>query len=134
MRCGHVQGGVQGQVRSWVATPPETGLLLLNMRDNRWCSNVGRAHRSNGIFYVVDLLAATWHQKCYDPDCRAWRSPIMPLPAEIVARLHAACSAERHAAEACMRAAPDAHAAMIGVLVSRKGEDEDWEKQYLATL
>ena len=85
-----VQGGVQGRVRSWVAAPPETGLLLLNMRDNRWCGNVGRAHRSNGTFYVVDLLGGTWHQKCYDPDCRAYRSPIMPLPAPILAGLHAA--------------------------------------------
>ena len=55
-------------MRSWVATPPETGLLLLNMRDNRWCGNVGRPHRSNGVFYVVDLLGGTWHQKCFDPE------------------------------------------------------------------
>jgi hypothetical protein len=55
-----MQGGVQGQVRSWVDWP-EAGLLLLNMRGNRWCGNVGRAHKSNGIFYVVDL------QACGDP-------------------------------------------------------------------
>ena len=47
---------MQGQVRSWVDWP-EAGLLLLNMRGNRWCGNVGRAHKSNGIFYVVDLQA-----------------------------------------------------------------------------
>jgi len=34
---------------------PEAGLLLLNMRSNRWCGNIGRAHKSNGIFYVVDI-------------------------------------------------------------------------------
>lgn len=51
-----VQGGVQGHVRSWVDWP-EAGLLLLNMRGNRWCGNIGRAHKSNGIFYVVDLQA-----------------------------------------------------------------------------
>jgi len=49
-----VQGGVQGRVRSWTVWP-EAGLLLLNMRDNRWCANIGRFHASNGIFYVVDL-------------------------------------------------------------------------------
>ena len=48
---------MQGQVRSWVDWP-EAGLLLLNMRGNRWCGNVGRAHKSNGIFYVVDLQAS----------------------------------------------------------------------------
>lgn len=57
-----MQGGVQGQVRSWVDWP-EAGLLLLNMRGNRWCGNVGRAHKSNGIFYVVDL------QACSGPFC-----------------------------------------------------------------
>ena len=35
----------------------EAGLLLLNMRENRWCASVGRAHASNGVFYVVDLQA-----------------------------------------------------------------------------
>ena len=54
--CAAAQGGVQGRVRSWVAWP-EAGLLLLNMRDNRWCAGVGRAHARNGIFYVVDLQA-----------------------------------------------------------------------------
>ncbi len=48
---------MQGQVRSWVDWP-EAGLLLLNMRGNRWCGNVGRVHKSNGIFYVVDLQAS----------------------------------------------------------------------------
>jgi hypothetical protein len=38
---------------------PEAGLLLLNMRGNRWCGNIGRAHKSNGIFYVVDLQACS---------------------------------------------------------------------------
>ena len=68
-----MQGGVQGQVRSWVDWP-EAGLLLLNMRGNRWCGNVGRAHKSNGIFYVVDLqacsgpfaaVASPAHQLCW---------------------------------------------------------------------
>ena len=33
-------------------------LLLLNMAGNRWCGNIEREHRSNGIFYVADL--AVW--------------------------------------------------------------------------
>jgi len=28
-----------------------------------------------------------WYQKCYDPECRGYRSDIMPLPPEIMARL-----------------------------------------------
>lgn len=56
------QGGVQGRVRTWVYSS-QTGTLLLNMRDNRWCANVGRAHRSNGVYYVVDLIHGTWYQR-----------------------------------------------------------------------
>lgn len=44
-----LQGGVQGQVRSWLCLP---GSLVLNMKHNRWCGNVERAHKSNGIYYV----------------------------------------------------------------------------------
>ncbi|CAL8468734.1 g8274 [Coccomyxa elongata] len=90
------QGGVQGAVRSWVEWP-EAGLLLLNMRHNRWCGNIGRAHRSNGIFYVVSLQEGVWYQKCYDPECRDYRSEMMPLPHEIVARLQA----EQQVLEGC---------------------------------
>jgi hypothetical protein len=64
-----VQGGVAGSVRSW-ALLDGGSLLLLNVRGNRWCGNIGRAHRSNGIFYVVDLQQGWWCQRCYDPDCR----------------------------------------------------------------
>jgi hypothetical protein len=123
---------VQGRVRSWVALeePGQPPLLILNIRDNRFCGNVGRwveaagaacspaslsfclerakpppgsvglplgpplgpqtwppfifsrarfsarlfgsagtvrAHKSNGIFLVVDLRGGSWYKKCYDP-------------------------------------------------------------------
>ena len=71
--CTAVQGGVQGRVRSWVAWP-EAGLLLLNMRDNRWCAGVGRAHARNGIFYVVDLQARLIGSllSCHGKRCARW--------------------------------------------------------------
>lgn len=66
---------MQGRVRSWVAWP-EAGLLLLNMRDNRWCAGVGRAHASNGIFYVVDLQARLIRcmplLSCHGKRCTGW--------------------------------------------------------------
>ncbi len=36
---------------------------------------------------VVLLQEGAWYQKCYDPECRGYRSDMMPLPKEIVARL-----------------------------------------------
>ena len=41
------QGGVRGFIRSWVELA-DVGVLLFNIGGNRWCGNVGRAHKSNG--------------------------------------------------------------------------------------
>jgi hypothetical protein len=84
-------GGGRGAVRSWA--PLGAGALLLNLRGNRFCGNVGREHRSNGVFYVVDLQAGLWMQKCYDPECRGYRSPTTPLPPALAAAAAAAAAA-----------------------------------------
>jgi hypothetical protein len=42
-------GAQQAGIRSWLLQPP--GCVVFNIKGNRWCGNVGRAHRSNGIFY-----------------------------------------------------------------------------------
>ena len=38
-----------------------------------YCENVGRAHRSNYVYFVVSLrnAHAQYAQKCHDPDCAA---------------------------------------------------------------
>jgi hypothetical protein len=84
-------GGGRAAVRSWV--PLGAGALLLNLRGNRFCGNVGREHRSNGVFYVVDLQAGLWMQKCYDPECRDYRSPTTPLPPALALAAAAAAAA-----------------------------------------
>ncbi len=33
------------------------------------------------------MQAGVWYQKCYDPECRAYRSDAMPLPPRLVAQL-----------------------------------------------
>lgn len=73
--------GVCGQIRSWAAVAKD--VLLVSMRGTRWCGNVGRHHKSNGIYYVIDLAGGTWWQKCYDFDCRSYRSEMRPLPPQI---------------------------------------------------
>lgn len=84
-------------IRSWAWLDPPAGrLLLLNIRGSRYCGNVGREHRSNGVFYVVDLEAGLWCQRCYDPDCRHWRSPFNALPDGV----HASCRRAAAAAAA----------------------------------
>ena len=32
---------------------PEGKMVLYDIMDNRWCENIGRAHKSNNIMYVV---------------------------------------------------------------------------------
>eukprot|EP00884_Botryococcus_braunii_P017269 jgi/Botrbrau1/4225/Bobra.0044s0022.2 len=48
------EGGMQGTVRSWILWD-DAGVLLLNMKGNRFCGHINRQHKSNGIFYVVDF-------------------------------------------------------------------------------
>ncbi|KAK9830391.1 hypothetical protein WJX72_011482 [[Myrmecia] bisecta] len=79
------EGGTQGTIRSWMHWP-ELDVVLFNIKGNRWCGNVGRAHKSNGIFYIADLKGGIWYQKCYDPECRNYRSEAMPLPPHLLAR------------------------------------------------
>lgn len=75
------QGGVQGRVRSWTLLDGcGGGVVLFNIAGNRYCGNVGRQHCSNGTFYLVDLQHGWWCQRCYDPDCRDYRSPLTALP------------------------------------------------------
>ena len=40
-----------------------------------------------------------WYQKCYDPECRQYRSQIMPLPPAIMQRLKAEAAAAATAAQ-----------------------------------
>jgi hypothetical protein len=68
------QGGVAGKVRSWLLQPGGTcgggqadnsggsssTVLLFNIRHNRWCGNIGRAHKSNGVYYAgADSMGGT---------------------------------------------------------------------------
>jgi DNA-directed primase/polymerase protein len=76
------RGGRPGSIRSWVVLDPGD-TILYNIKGNRWCGNVEREHRSNGVFYVVDMQQGLWFQKCYDPDCRNWRSPVNSLPRNV---------------------------------------------------
>ena len=65
------------------ATTTTTTTLVLSLRHGRFCGGVGRPHRSNGVYYVVDLRGGTFRQRCHDPECRGYRSPAAPLPGDV---------------------------------------------------
>ncbi|XP_078581195.1 DNA-directed primase/polymerase protein-like [Branchiostoma floridae x Branchiostoma japonicum] len=77
--------GVYGGIRQWTYFS-QGELLMYDIAHNRWCENIGRAHRSNHVMFVADLKRQVLYQKCHDPVCRAqnYKSPERPLPAEVL--------------------------------------------------
>lgn len=73
----------RGRIRQ-VSHFADTDTLVYDVLGYRYCENIGREHRSNGIMYVVDVNVGSFYQKCYDPDCRAisFRSAPRPIPPE----------------------------------------------------
>ncbi|KAF4400278.1 hypothetical protein G4B88_019487 [Cannabis sativa] len=76
-------GNVPGKIRSWYLFS-DYGLMVYSMSRNRYCERIGREHKSNHVIYVVDLRRADYYQKCHDPDCRGYRSPLRPVPLDII--------------------------------------------------
>ncbi|KAL8544106.1 hypothetical protein ACS0TY_004592 [Phlomoides rotata] len=76
-------GNVPGKIRSWYWFS-EYGLMVYSMSRNRYCERIGREHKSNHVIYVVDLRKGGYYQKCHDPDCRGYRSPLRPVPDEVL--------------------------------------------------
>jgi hypothetical protein len=50
---------------------------------DRYCENIGREHKSNNVMFVVDLKQRFFYQKCFDPDCRHFRSNARPVPPHV---------------------------------------------------
>lgn len=105
-------------------------------------------HKSNGVYLVVDLQKNFWYQKCFDPDCRHFRSEAFPLPPDI--RRQPARAGEE-AEDALMLEAWDAYArgtgparpagggrdvddAVLLEAVERYEEEAAWEDQVFALM
>ncbi|XP_042388918.1 DNA-directed primase/polymerase protein-like [Zingiber officinale] len=76
-------GNALGKIRSWYWFSSH-GLIVYSMLRSRYCERIGREHKSNHVMYVADLHRAVYYQKCYDPDCRGYRSPLRPLPHDVI--------------------------------------------------
>lgn len=72
-----------GHIRCWYYFS-QGERLVYEIAHNRFCYNIGREHKSNGIIYIVDLKSKTYYQKCHDPDCKEFRSEAWPLPESTV--------------------------------------------------
>lgn len=54
--------------------------LTVTLAHNRFCFCKGSSHISNNIYLVVDKEGKTFKQKCFDPDCKYYSSPVFPVP------------------------------------------------------
>ncbi|CAA0812942.1 DNA primases [Striga hermonthica] len=81
------KGDLPGKIRSWYWFS-EFELMVYSMSRNRYCERIGREHKSNHVIYVVDLRRAVYYQKCHDPDCRGYRSPIRTVPDDVISDPH----------------------------------------------
>ena len=76
------KGGVQGVIRRWIHFQ-SSNLMLYDIDRNHWCDNVNRPHRSNHIYFIVDMGVKVFYQKCHDPDCHDFKSEERLLPDEV---------------------------------------------------
>ena len=53
----------------------------------RYCENIGRYHKSNNVYWIVDLNTKKVYQKCHDEDCSEFLSTPKNLPEEILFKL-----------------------------------------------
>lgn len=58
--------------------------LRYQIANNKYCFNVGRSHKSNGIMIEVDFRRGCAFQLCWDPECRHFRSSPFVLPRHIL--------------------------------------------------
>jgi len=70
---------IRGSIRAWSIEygPRETPIsFTYQMQRNRFCELVGRSHKSNNIFWTIDLNSWICIQGCHDPECFGRGSPI----------------------------------------------------------
>lgn len=85
--------GYNGEIRAWTidGTCEERevirgkGTIIFQMKGNRWCEHIQRAHKSNNIYWNICLDDMTYWQSCHDPECRlsGFRGEVNILPQKV---------------------------------------------------
>ena len=78
--------GLIGSIGTWSIvgnSRPLPRTVCFNMKNNRYCGNVGRAHKSNNISWNVNLADRVCWQGCHDPECRGYRGDPIDLPDDV---------------------------------------------------
>ncbi|KAJ3105337.1 hypothetical protein HDU97_008234 [Phlyctochytrium planicorne] len=61
---------------------PDSKTIVYGIIGTRFCFNIGREHKSNGVYYVAELTRGHFSQRCHDPDCKYFRSHEESIPIE----------------------------------------------------
>ncbi|CAF0914982.1 unnamed protein product [Rotaria sp. Silwood1] len=65
-----------GRIRK-ISPPDSKGRYKFDITGSyRYCENVRRHHKKNQIYFIVDPVKGTYFQKCHDPECYGFQSPI----------------------------------------------------------
>jgi len=59
-------------------------ILYVSLNNNRYCRQKGRSHKSNRIYFKVDLPCGMYCQRCYDPECDHHQCCWHPLPQSLL--------------------------------------------------
>ena len=73
------RGGVRGSIRAWSIEYGHRDApvsVTYHLQRNRYCELIGRSHKSNNIFWTIDINSWTCIQGCHDPDCFGRGTPI----------------------------------------------------------
>jgi len=85
-----VRKGVNGAIRAWSIDTPHSddlscSVITYQIKENRWCENIKRCHKSNNIMWRVSIGECKYWQACHDPECRmmSFRGEMQNLPQDV---------------------------------------------------
>ena len=56
--------------------------------DSRYCERIGREHKSNHVFFTVDLSKKVIYQQCFDEECKGFVGKKVLLTPKVIQELH----------------------------------------------
>ena len=76
----HIENGKIRQIKRFDnSATTSKAMMIYEISNYRYCENKKREHKSNNIYYVVDLTRMCLYQKCHDPECIGYRGYDIPI-------------------------------------------------------
>jgi hypothetical protein len=74
------KAGVPGAIRAWSMEYGRGDApisITYQLVRNRYCQQIGRSHKSNNVYWIVEFATWTCVQGCHDPECFGRSSPMV---------------------------------------------------------